>query len=112
MPTRRSGATSLASRQRNRFTRSHPRIPRKVTDFQSSAGSEAGDLHVTPHRGSDLASNWIGRLAATFVKIPFLVATVPVAVISAAAEDPEMFKAKRLPTASTRFLPIIGSCSR
>ena len=59
----------------------------------------------TPHRGSDLASNWIGRLAASFVKIPFLVATVPVAVISAAAEDPGTFQAKRLPNSIDTLSP-------
>jgi hypothetical protein len=59
----------------------------------------------TPHRGSDLASNWIGQLAATFVKIPFLVATVPIAAITAATEDPGAVQAKRLPNSIDTLSP-------
>ncbi len=59
----------------------------------------------TPHRGSDLASNWIGRLAATFVKIPLLVATVPVTVITSAVGDPGAIQAKRLPNSIDTLSP-------
>ena len=62
----------------------------------------------TPHRGSDLASNWIGRLAASLVKTPFLVATVPVTVIAAAAEDPGALQAKRLPNSIDTLSPHNG----
>ncbi len=58
----------------------------------------------TPHRGSDLASNWIGRLAASLVKTPFLVASIPVTVITAAA-DPGAIQAKRLPNSIDTLSP-------
>jgi pimeloyl-ACP methyl ester carboxylesterase len=59
----------------------------------------------TPHRGSDLASNWMGRFAATFVKIPLLVATVPITAITAATQDPGAVQAKRLPNSIDTLSP-------
>jgi len=59
----------------------------------------------TPHRGSDLASNWIGRLGASFVKLPVLVASVPITAISAAAQDSGAFQAKRLPNSIDTLSP-------
>ena len=59
----------------------------------------------TPHRGSDLASHWIGRTAASLVKMPLMIATIPISAISVATTGHTMATpSNESPTASTRFL--------
>ncbi len=41
----------------------------------------------TPHRGSELAVNWIGRIAGSLVRIPLTVASVPLTVVSSAVTN-------------------------
>jgi pimeloyl-ACP methyl ester carboxylesterase len=41
----------------------------------------------TPHRGSEIASSWIGRLAAKFVQMPEFVRTMRDAVLAIASAD-------------------------
>ena len=47
----------------------------------------------------------MGRFAATFVKIPLLVATVPITAITAATQDPGAVQAKRLPNSIDTLSP-------
>ena len=58
----------------------------------------------TPHRGSDLASNWIGRTAASLVKMPLMIATIPITAISVATTGHTTTPSNESPTASIRFL--------
>jgi pimeloyl-ACP methyl ester carboxylesterase len=60
----------------------------------------------TPHRGSDLASNWIGRIGASLVRMPVMIATVPVTVLSAAATAHSVAPTiKRLPNSIDTLSP-------
>ena len=59
----------------------------------------------TPHRGSDLASNWIGRIGASLVRMPLMVATIPITVISAAATGPGAAPIKRFPNSIDTLSP-------
>jgi pimeloyl-ACP methyl ester carboxylesterase len=59
----------------------------------------------TPHRGSDLASNWIGRLGASLVRMPLMIATIPVTAISAAATGQTVAPIKRLPNSIDTLSP-------
>ena len=59
----------------------------------------------TPHRGSDLAVNWIGRIGASLVRMPLLVATIPITVISAAATGPGATPIKRFPNSIDTLSP-------
>src|SRR5439155_104587 len=42
----------------------------------------------TPHRGSDLASNWIGRIGSMLVKTPSKLITIGQTIREAATPDP------------------------
>ena len=59
----------------------------------------------TPHRGSDLASGWIGRLAARLVKMPLMIATIPITAISAATTDHTATPIHRIPTSIDTLSP-------
>ncbi len=60
----------------------------------------------TPHRGSDLAINWIGRIASSLVRIPFTVASIPITVLTGGANtDFAAFKLKRLPNSIDTLSP-------
>ncbi len=37
-----------------------------------------------PHRGSDMASNWIGKIGTSLIRIPFFVASIPFQAVNAA----------------------------
>ncbi|MGH8094970.1 MAG: esterase/lipase family protein [Chthoniobacterales bacterium] len=38
----------------------------------------------TPHRGSGLATNWIGRIGTSLIKMPFFFASIPIHALSSA----------------------------
>ncbi len=59
----------------------------------------------TPHRGSDLAINWIGRIGASLVKMPLMIATVPLSAISVATTGHTMEPIKRFPTSIDTLSP-------
>jgi pimeloyl-ACP methyl ester carboxylesterase len=59
----------------------------------------------TPHRGSDLASNWIGRIAASLVRMPVMIATIPITTISAATTGQTAAPIKRLPNSIDTLSP-------
>src|SRR5207237_6882783 len=51
----------------------------------------------TPHRGSDLASNWIGRIGSMLVKTPSKLITIGQTIRAAATSDPAAPPFKRSP---------------
>ena len=59
----------------------------------------------TPHRGSDLASNWIGRIGASLVKMPLMIATIPITAISAATTGHGGDTIKRFPNSIDTLSP-------
>jgi pimeloyl-ACP methyl ester carboxylesterase len=59
----------------------------------------------SPHRGSILASNWIGRIATKLVKTPIFFATLPVRAIAKASTDPELAKFDRIPNSIDTLSP-------
>jgi len=58
-----------------------------------------------PHRGADLATNWVGRIGASLVRMPVMVATIPITVISAAATGPGAPTIKRFPNSIDTLSP-------
>jgi len=58
-----------------------------------------------PHRGADLATNWVGRIGASLVRMPVMVATIPITVISAAATGPGAAPTKRFPNSIDTLSP-------
>jgi pimeloyl-ACP methyl ester carboxylesterase len=58
-----------------------------------------------PHRGSDLASHWIGRFAASLVRMPLMIATIPVSAISVATTGHTRAPIKRLPNSIDTLSP-------
>jgi pimeloyl-ACP methyl ester carboxylesterase len=59
----------------------------------------------SPHRGSILASNWIGRIATKLVKTPIFFATLPMRAVAAATTDPELAKFDRIPNSIDTLSP-------
>lgn len=59
----------------------------------------------SPHRGSVLASNWIGKIARMLVKTPIFFATLPVHAIAQASADPELVKFDRIPNSIDTLSP-------
>src|SRR5213080_4500600 len=51
----------------------------------------------TPHRGSNLASNWIGRIGSMLVRTPSKLITIGQTVRENLTADPSALKLKRLP---------------
>ncbi len=71
-----------------------------------------------PHRGAPMGANWIGQIATRLVRMPFLVATVPVrALQEAAVPDPSAATLNRIPTSidtlspENRFVKVINTFS-
>jgi pimeloyl-ACP methyl ester carboxylesterase len=58
-----------------------------------------------PHRGSDLAMNWIGRIGASLVRMPLLIATIPMSAISVATTGQTTAPIKRLPNSIDTLSP-------
>src|SRR6266581_3815381 len=59
----------------------------------------------TPHRGSDLASNWIGRIGSMLVKAPSKLLTVGQTMREALTPDPAALQVKRLPNSVDTLAP-------
>jgi hypothetical protein len=59
----------------------------------------------TPHRGSDLASNWIGRIGASLVRMPLMIATIPLTTISVATTGHAVAPIKRIPNSIDTLSP-------
>ncbi len=59
----------------------------------------------TPHRGSDLASNWIGRIGSMLVRTPTKLLTVGRTLRESETADPAALKLKRLPNSVDTLAP-------
>ena len=58
-----------------------------------------------PHRGSDLASNWIGRIGSMLVKAPTTLLKVNQALRTSLTADPAALQLKRLPNSIDTMAP-------
>jgi pimeloyl-ACP methyl ester carboxylesterase len=59
----------------------------------------------TPHRGSDLARNWIGRIGSMLVKTPSKLITIGRTIREAATPDPAALQLKRFPNSVDTLAP-------
>jgi pimeloyl-ACP methyl ester carboxylesterase/predicted GNAT family acetyltransferase len=59
----------------------------------------------TPHRGADLASNWIGRIGSMLVRTPTRLLTIGRTLRENLAADPSALKLKRLPNSVDTLAP-------
>jgi pimeloyl-ACP methyl ester carboxylesterase/predicted GNAT family acetyltransferase len=59
----------------------------------------------TPHRGADLASNWIGRIGSMLVRTPSRLLTVSRTLRENLTADPSALKLKRLPNSVDTLAP-------
>lgn len=59
----------------------------------------------TPHRGSELATNWIGRLGARLVRAPGKLLSLQPVVQQATATDPAALQLKRIPNSIDTLAP-------
>jgi pimeloyl-ACP methyl ester carboxylesterase/predicted GNAT family acetyltransferase len=59
----------------------------------------------TPHRGADLASNWIGRIGSTLVRTPSKLLTVGQTLRANLTADPAALQVKRLPNSVDTLAP-------
>jgi pimeloyl-ACP methyl ester carboxylesterase len=59
----------------------------------------------SPHRGSVMASNWIGRIATKLVRTPLFFATLPVRAIAEASSDSSVAQLKRIPNSIDTLSP-------
>src|SRR5437879_4976089 len=62
----------------------------------------------TPHRGSDLASNWIGRIGSMLVRTPSRMLTIGRTLRETLTAEPATLKLKRLPNSVDTLAPKIG----
>src|SRR5438874_8615962 len=59
----------------------------------------------TPHRGSDLASNWIGRIGSMLVKTPSKLITIGQTIRENMSPDPAALQLKRFPNSIDTLAP-------
>jgi len=59
----------------------------------------------SPHRGSVMASNWIGKIATKLVKTPIFFATLPIHAIAEASTDPALTQFNRIPNSIDTLSP-------
>src|SRR6267378_4573673 len=59
----------------------------------------------TPHRGSNLASNWIGRIGSMLVRTPSKLITIGQTIREAATSDPAALQLKRFPNSIDTLAP-------
>ena len=59
----------------------------------------------TPHRGSDLASNWLGRIGSMLVRTPSKLLTVGRTIRESVTADPAALQLKRLPNSVDTLAP-------
>jgi hypothetical protein len=58
-----------------------------------------------PHRGSDLAKNWIGRLGSMLVRTPMKMLTIGKTINEALTPDPAALQFKRFPNSVDTLAP-------
>ena len=59
-----------------------------------------------PHRGSEFASNWIGRIGSSLVKMPSFMASIPFRTIAATmVQDPAAMQMTRIPNSIDTLSP-------
>jgi len=59
-----------------------------------------------PHRGAPMGSNWIGKIGIRLIRMPFLVASIPIqAVEGAMVADPTSQQLQRIPTSIDTLSP-------
>ena len=58
-----------------------------------------------PHRGSDLATNWIGRLGSRLVRAPQLISDVTTTAINLVTVDPAGLQLQRAPNSIDTLAP-------
>ena len=59
----------------------------------------------TPHRGADLASNWVGRIGSMLVRTPTKLLTIGQTLRANLTADPAALKLKRLPNSVDTLAP-------
>ncbi len=59
----------------------------------------------TPHRGSDMASNWLGRIGSMLVRTPMKLLTIGNTVAEAVSPDPAALALKRFPNSVDTLAP-------
>lgn len=60
----------------------------------------------TPHRGSEMAGNWIGRIGTSLIRMPFFFASIPFRAIEGAmTPDPGAMELNRIPTSIDTLAP-------
>jgi hypothetical protein len=59
----------------------------------------------TPHQGSDMASNWLGRFGSMLVKTPGKMLTIGKTIREATKPDPAALQLKRLPNSVDTLAP-------
>jgi pimeloyl-ACP methyl ester carboxylesterase len=59
----------------------------------------------TPHRGSDLASNWVGRIGSMLVKTPSKLTTIDQIIRADIKPDPAALQLKRFPNSVDTLAP-------
>ena len=59
----------------------------------------------TPHRGSDMASNWLGRIGSMLVRTPSKLLHIGQTIREAATADPAALQLKRLPNSVDTLAP-------
>src|SRR5437016_14575199 len=59
----------------------------------------------TPHRGANLASNWIGRIGSMLVRTPSKFLTIGRTLRESLTADPSALKLKRLPNSVDTLAP-------
>ena len=59
----------------------------------------------TPHRGSDMASNWLGRIGSMLVRTPMKLLTLGNTIAEAVTPDPAALALKRFPNSVDTLAP-------
>lgn len=59
----------------------------------------------TPHRGAELAGNWIGRMGAKLVRMPLFLASITIAAINAAMVGPAATRFDHIPNSIDTLSP-------
>lgn len=73
--------------------------------FQARGNISRAIFICSPHRGSDLATNWIGRLGSRLIRAPQLISDVTTAAISVATVDPAALQLQRAPNSVDTLAP-------
>jgi pimeloyl-ACP methyl ester carboxylesterase len=59
----------------------------------------------TPHRGSDLASNWIGRIGSMLIRTPIRLLSIGPVILQSLTADPAALHLKRFPNSVDTLAP-------